>query len=107
MKSCYTVKVSDTKIAILDNCDYYALGRIITRVNTPEEFRQQGHGNELMRKICKDADEEGVNLFLEISPTGDMTYDQLEKWYNKFGFKKWRGIYRRTFVKEVQSGHSD
>jgi predicted GNAT family N-acyltransferase len=96
MKSCYHILLSPAKTAILDNCDYYGLGRIITRINVPEGFRGKSVGTNLLTQIMKDADEEGVRLFLEISPSGGLSAEQLQDWYQRHGFFSWLGIYRRN-----------
>lgn len=96
LPSIYSLKMPDgIRIAILDNCDYYGKGRIITRINTPEKFRGKGYGAQLLQEICRDADTPGVFLFLEISPSNGLDYGQLESWYLRYGFKPWLGIFRR------------
>lgn len=95
MRSCFIAKTSATRIAIADVCDYYGQGYIITRINVPEGERGKGIGNKLLKEILNAADEEGMNLFLEIKPSGEMNYGDLEAWYCRNGFKKWNGMYRR------------
>lgn len=95
MKSAYYIRLSPLRIAILDNCDYYNMGRIITRINVPRDYRGKGHARELLRQICADADLEQVNLWLEISPSDGLDYAQLEAWYLRHSFKNLGGIYRR------------
>lgn len=94
MRSCYYEKLSPLALAVLDNCDYYGDGRIITRINVPKEFRGRGIGHKLLLQCLADADAEGVTLWLEINAYGDMTYEQLESWYKRHGFKG-HGIYKR------------
>lgn len=95
MRNLYHIKLSPMKIAVLDCCDYYNEGMIITRINVPQAFRGQGHARELLRRVCADADLEGVTLWLEISSSDGLDYDQLEAWYVRHGFKPLGGIYRR------------
>lgn len=96
MKSCFIIKTDSLcKIAIADLCPYYNLGTIITRINVPEEFRGKGLGRELLKQILDSADAEKQTLFLEIHASGEMTYADLESWYMRHGFKKWKGLYRR------------
>lgn len=40
-----------------------------------------------MAEVLADADRERVTLRLAVSPSGPMTYLQLEKWYQRLGFK--------------------
>ena len=88
-------KCSPTRIAVLDACDYYGLGQIITRINVPKEFRGQGIASKLLRECCQKADQAGTMLFLEIAPSDGLGYDALVAFYTRYGFKPWRGIYRR------------
>lgn len=95
MKNCYVIKLSPHNIAIADLTDYYGKGLLLTRINVPKEFRNRKFGTELLNIILNDADKFKVTLFLEISPSDGLDYNQLETWYLKNGFKLWNGIYRR------------
>jgi predicted GNAT family N-acyltransferase len=95
VKSCYFIKLSEYSIAIADLCDYYSLGRIITRINVPEAARGNGHGRALMQQILNDADQERITLFLEPAATGGLTQDELTAWYQRHGFVYWKGLLRR------------
>lgn len=94
MKNRHVIRLSETKCAIADLCEYTnpetnkVEGWLITRINVPEDFRGLGHGRKLLKKITDEADEKGVNLFLEINPYGEMTYDELRDWYLRYGFKE-------------------
>lgn len=81
-------------LAVLDMSDYYGEGKIITRINVPEKFRGKGYGRQLLKQATDWADENGITLWLEINPYGQMTYDELEAWYKRNGFKG-HGIYKR------------
>lgn len=87
-------KLNSISLAVLDFSDYYKDGLIITRINVPAKYRGQGHGSNMLRELCAKADAEGITLWLEINPYGDMTYEQLEAWYRRYGFKG-TGIYKR------------
>lgn len=95
LKTCYITRLSPVRIAILDCCDYYGLGYIITRINVPKDFRGAGHASALLRQCTDAADSEHVRLFLEISPSDGLNYEQLEQFYMRHGFRRWKGIYRR------------
>jgi len=95
MRSCYTLRLDEARIAIADLCDYYGTGMILTRINVPEKYRGQGHANALLKQVLDDADREGVRLYLEIQSSDGLSYDELERWYLRNGFARWRGIYRR------------
>lgn len=64
----------------------------ITSVDTqdPKE-RGKGHATALMKQVLSEADAEGVNLFLGVSPSGlPETLDgpALTAWYERLGFVK-------------------
>lgn len=84
------IRLSATKIAVLDTTEYYGEGRIITRINVPEDFRGQGHGRALLREAIRQADEHGVDLWLEISESDGLNWDALRSWYRRAGFKRRR-----------------
>lgn len=95
MRSCYYHKISSTELAVLDNCDYYNDGHIITRINVPHKQRGRGFGSLLLLQCLSDADRERVTMWLEISPSDGLDYPTLEAWYLRHGFKNVGGIYRR------------
>jgi hypothetical protein len=92
MQSCY---VDYKTRAIADLVDYYGLGMLITRINVPVKERGKGAGRKLLAEIVADADRTHTTLFLEIVPTGGMTEEQLTAWYGRYGFKYWKGVFRR------------
>lgn len=59
---------------------------MITRINVPKPHRGNGVGSKLLSTICKDADELGATLKLEINSYGEMTDAQLKEWYKRYGF---------------------
>jgi predicted GNAT family acetyltransferase len=96
MRSCYYHKLTNPpRIAVLDCCDYYGEGRIITRINVPKTHRGHGYATLVLRQCLADADREGITLYIEISPSDGLDYDQLENWYWRHGFRYHGGIYRR------------
>jgi GNAT superfamily N-acetyltransferase len=95
MKSCYHIKLPDGTVAIADLVDYYGVGQYITRINVPEHHRKKKYGNTLLNMITKDADKEGVKLFLEIS-SSEIPEEVLHRWYTSNGFRKWFGMYKRN-----------
>ena len=101
MKSFYSLKLSNTGLAVIDLTDYYGLGKIITRINVPPEFRSQGHGSSLLKSVVKVADSELTTLFLEIQQSDGLSYSELESWYGRHGFMQWKGLYRRKPQQET------
>jgi GNAT superfamily N-acetyltransferase len=96
MKSGYYIKLTDPLgLAVLDLTDYYGEGKIITRINVPEPHQGKHYGSQLLKEVCDDADKERVSLFLEISPSGPLDYQQLYDWYVRYGFRYYLGIMRR------------
>lgn len=86
MKACYSIRLEVGQVAIADLIDHSPFGKIITRINVPYIYRGTGVGSRLLKMITDDADKEGVSLFLEIQPYGEMTYDDLAAWYGRHGF---------------------
>lgn len=82
MHTCY---VDAPTRSIADLCEY-GTGMLLTRINVPREHRGKGHARALLKRILDDADNEGVTLWLEISPSDGLDYDQLEAWYRRRGF---------------------
>lgn len=60
---------------------------IISQIYVPAAHRGFGHGSDLLRQIVDDADAEMITLALEIIPFGNLKYDQLQSWYESFGFE--------------------
>lgn len=106
MKSGYYHRISATALAVLDCCPY-GEGVIITRINVPAPYRGKGYGSLLLREVCRDADAEGIDLFLEIVPSNDGTgtgldYAALESWYRRYGFEPVDGgpVFKRGFASQ-------
>lgn len=62
----------------------------VSAVATWPTERKKGHATSLMKEVCQEADEAQTLLVLvpdSFDPEG-MNTDQLEKWYEKFGFKR-------------------
>lgn len=87
MKTYFYEKLSPRALAVIDLCDYYGEGFIITRINVPKEFRNKGVASKLLQRVLDEADKEKINLWLEISASDGLNYDQLEAWYKRHGFK--------------------
>jgi ribosomal protein S18 acetylase RimI-like enzyme len=99
MNTYYYEKLKDPeRLAIIDLCDYYGQGLIITRIKTPREHRRKGIANRLLAKCLADADAEQVTLWLEVVSSGEMTSTQLAEWYTRKGFKELgvSGLFRRA-----------
>jgi GNAT superfamily N-acetyltransferase len=87
--------------AIADLVQYDLVpGWAITRINVPAEHRGHGVGSKLLRQILDEADREGVDLYLEVSPSDGLDFEQLSAWYARHGFKwsrKYPGLmYRKN-----------
>lgn len=100
MPNCFFRKLTDpVGLANIQLDDYYGRGMQITRIRVPEEHRRKGIAREMLKECCAAADQHNVILFLEIVPSGKMTWEDLERWYISFGFRHWHGTYIRKPVK--------
>lgn len=98
MKTCYAERLSDPAgLAIADLVELDDGILVISRINVPVAHRGRGHARMLLNSICADADAEGVELRLEISPSDGLGYDALRRWYERHDFNRmWtRGCWRR------------
>lgn len=87
MRTTYYQRLPDVLPVIADLIPDYVEGMTaISRIHVLPPFRRLGYGSTVLRRIIRDADSEGVTLCLEINPYGEMTYDQLAKWYESYGF---------------------
>jgi GNAT superfamily N-acetyltransferase len=73
-------------LAVLDWCNYYNRGLIITRINVPTPHRSKGIGSKLLKQAIGYADIHKIVLFLEIYSSGPLTREQLIEWYTRYGF---------------------
>lgn len=88
MRTCYVIS------AVRGIADLVMPGELtpywtITRINVPQHpvnHRRQGYGQKLLDMILDDADEEGLVLMVEPSPSDGPNYEQLVVWYRKNGF---------------------
>jgi ribosomal protein S18 acetylase RimI-like enzyme len=62
----------------------------ITRIVVPKALRGQGYGSMVLERACRDADNEGVTLHLQVEASGGMTDDELILWYRRYGFEIWK-----------------
>ena len=89
MKTSFTRRLSQVRIAILDLSQYTDEGidgYMINRINVPREFRGQGIGSALLNECISCADADGVTLYLGIMPSDGLHFDALESWYKRYGF---------------------
>ena len=63
--------------------------RELVKLNVPTEDRKKGYATALLHKVCEQADEASVLLFINVQPYGDieLSKGQLEAWYRRFGFE--------------------
>ncbi len=64
--------------------------REVLDVFVPPNERRKGYGAALMHEVVQSADQRGLGLFLEVKSTGEMTDEQLEAFYAKFGFERFQ-----------------
>lgn len=94
MRTCYTIVIDASKLAIADlaklpeQVDGHE-AYLLTRVNVPVALRGIGYGSMLLRQVLEDADQEQAAIVLEIAPSGGpggMWHKALEEWYGRNGF---------------------
>ena len=110
MKSTYFRRLGAVHLAVLDlspMCLPGMEGMLIPRINVPryttpdgkQYFRGKGIATDLLDECVADADAEQVTLWLEVSPSDGLDYDQLVAWYTRHGFQqheKHAGLMFRT-----------
>lgn len=82
------IVLSPIRLAVLDACEHYNFGQIITRINVPRDCRGYGIGRELLERCCRAADEHNIRLYLQVAcyPDSPMDNPTLFKWYQRHGF---------------------
>jgi ribosomal protein S18 acetylase RimI-like enzyme len=75
-------------LAVIDAEPYGRQGLLITRINVPYAHRSKGIASDMLREACAHADLYMFKLWLEIVPSGRLTYDQLEAFYCRYGFRR-------------------
>ena len=89
MKTHYTDKPSQS-IADVSPIYFSVIirgGFEINRINVPLAYRGQGIASMLLNEILADADKDKWVLYLIISPSDGLDYNQLKEWYCRHGFK--------------------
>ena len=59
------------------------------RLFVKEPYRGHGYGTFLIDTLLFMLAEKGLNIILDINPYGDMSYEDLEKFYMKHGFERY------------------
>jgi len=102
MKTIYADPIHWTTINLMDMPGLD--GWLITGVHTQPRFRGNGYASDLLDRVCQDADEEHVRLFLEISPDGTGLNDAaLDAFYRKHGFQEWEDGDEGSRVREPRT----
>lgn len=88
MKQTYSThdSKSNIRIAVADLHPHMG-GWRISRIEVPTLYRGKGHGTALLKRICDNADREGVVLYLEpTASSGGLTQTNLVRWYRRHSF---------------------
>ena len=83
MQSSYYIP----EVRALADLIQFRTGWLLTRINVPQVWRGQGYGSRLLNLVLAAADTEGADLYLEIVPSGPLTFPLLEAWYARAGFR--------------------
>lgn len=88
MKHCYIDKEHRAIADLVPGDDIGLLvpGMVLTRINVPIRYRGKGIGSRLLCRVLDDADREKVTLYLELLPSGGLSYADLKAWYQRHGF---------------------
>lgn len=62
------------------------------RINVPSKNRGVGIGRDLLVSLLDTCKDNEIAIILDINPYGDLTYEQLESWYKRYGFKEYDGV---------------
>lgn len=86
MNTCFAHKQTRT-IADLMEHPSEPRSMVINRINVPAMHRGKGFGRRILHEILKEADFEGVTLYLEVVPSGGLRWNELKAWYERAGFR--------------------
>lgn len=107
MRLCFAIVIPGVALpAILDLSQVTETVYEINRINVPVPGRRLGYGRHLLSQCLAQADDEGITLRLTINPSGKMSYDELQAWYERNGFvydPRVDSPNRYYFVREPQS----
>lgn len=82
-----------TMIALAELSIYHEINHegtwyYFNRLNVPLKMRNEGIAKQLLQQVSEWADQERINILLDINPYGDLDLRQLIALYMKFGFKQ-------------------
>lgn len=85
MNTKYAIKHPEHLIII---ARLYVENGFVYRFSVDKKYRGKGHGSQLLRNICRDADSEGINLSLISEPFGivSLSSQDLFSFYSRYGF---------------------
>lgn len=84
MKDAYRYEEATADLIQDDHPGVWVIASVRNRRNNGE-----GHASAVLKKVCEDADREGITLILQVAPDDDcrMTEYQLADWYGRNGFQ--------------------
>lgn len=83
----FTVEVGKTRAYARLAYWFEPLNWTLTDIHVPMTYQGQGVGSKLLRMVTSYADEEGIDIRLNVQPGGGwMNYEELVQWYNRHGF---------------------
>jgi GNAT superfamily N-acetyltransferase len=93
----YDLIIQVDELEKLPLANYYYFNRLIV----DPKLRGLGLSNQLMKQVIEWANQNSITILLDINPYGPLSYNDLEKFYMKFGFKPSEtGIFHMIYKKE-------
>lgn len=82
-----THKQSSLRVSVPMSMPEDMRDRMRELIDVHSDNLRKGHATALLHQVCAEADRSGKTLMIHVEPFGnEMTAEQLQKWYGKFGF---------------------
>jgi hypothetical protein len=82
-----TYKQATLRVAVPESLPEHMQPHMREILSVRSGSRQKGEASALMYRTCQEADDACVTLILQVAPfESGLTIEQLQKWYEKFGF---------------------
>jgi ribosomal protein S18 acetylase RimI-like enzyme len=94
-----SIEFPDGTMALVATVETFVINpgptRVVTAIHVPKAHRGQGHGRDLLRRLCAVADEHKTALYLNVTPFDNSPLDhvRLTAWYERSGFTGRNGVF--------------